>query len=727
MGTVVAAIDERLHRRVALKLLRTDGITGTAVRLWREARAAAAVRHPAICQVFDVGETGAHLYIAMELLEGETLTARLLRGPLPVGEAIDLALALLDALHAVHSEGLLHRDLKPANVMLTARGLKVLDFGLARPPASSAAGEGLPTVEITQEGMMLGTPGYMAPEVLEGAAHDMRSDVFAAGAVLFEMLAARPAFPGATPIAIAHAVLNGRPPALTGDPAIAAVDRVIRQALAKDPTQRFATAQAFADALRAIRRPEAAAVVTARATRRLIVLPFRALRPDDDVAFLCASLPEAVTATLSQLEFVVVRSGLVASRFGPSPDLQRLATEADVDVAVTGTLFRAGDRVRMNAQLVDVPGGAILHSSTFDCVARNIVELHDSIVQNIVAALTDRLSARERARLVRDVPASQTAYATFLRANELSRDRRRLAEAVARYRESLALDPEYAPAWAHLGRTYRVSSKYESSSAEHLRLAREALDRALALNPDLDLAHSIYAQLEADMGMSRAAMLRLVGRAAARGATAEIAAGLVYACRFCGLANESVTFHHEARRLDHSVPTSVTQTYFQIGDYFRCLETVGDDLGYIGPAALDALGKREEAIVGLRARLEQSAALSGGRLLMQSLLAAFEDNRDACIGFVNEFLTGAYIGWEAQAYVARQLIHIGAHEMGLQRLAASINGGFHHATWLQNDAWFASVRADAAFKALVDEATAESERSRAAFIKAGGNALLARS
>ena len=198
MGTVVAARDERLQRPVALKLLRTDTATDTTLRLWREARAAAAVRHPAICQVFDVGEEDGHLYIAMELLEGETLAARLARGAMPFGEALDLALTLLDAIDAIHAQQLLHRDLKPANLMLTGRGLKVLDFGLARPPSAATAPTMPITSNLTQEGMMIGTPGYMAPEVLEGAPPDVRSDLFAAGAVLFEMLAGQPAFPGAS-------------------------------------------------------------------------------------------------------------------------------------------------------------------------------------------------------------------------------------------------------------------------------------------------------------------------------------------------------------------------------------------------------------------------------------------------------------------------------------------------------------------------------------------------
>ena len=724
MGTVVAARDERLERPVALKLLRRDAISGTLARLWREARAAAAVRHPAVCQVFDVGEDGEHLFIAMELVEGETLAARLTRGPLTVNETLDLALALLDALEAIHAQGLLHRDLKPANLMLTRHGLKVLDFGLAR--ASTATSDQGATGEVTLEGVLVGTPAYLAPEVLRGAPPDVRADLFAVGAILFEMLTAEPAFGGANPLAIAHAVMHDRPPALTGDPTVAAIDRVLRQALSKDPGERFASAATMAASLRAIHRTDAAAPVTARATRRLIVLPFRALRPDADTEFLCASLPEAISATLSAVDALVVRSSLVGARYGVSPDLAQLARDADVDTAIAASLFRAGDDIRLTAQLIEVPGGAVLHSETFQAPVRHIIEMHDTIVRTIAAALAGVLTPGERAKLSRHAPASQTAYALFLRGNELLRDRRRLAHAIAQYRESLAIDPSYAPAWARLGRAYRLGSKYESTPVEHLQLARGALDRALALDPELDLAHGTYAQLEADVGLSREAMVRLLRRAALRQAAPELYAGLVYACRFCGLAAESITFHHEALRLDPGVATSVTQSYFQSGDYLRCLESAGDDLGYIGPAALDAMGRRPQAIEELERRLQSGLTMSGSRLLMESLLATLQGDRRRCVELVQEFLQGGYIGCEAQAYVARQLLYVGETRAGLEQLEASVRGGFHHAAWFALDPWFDAVRTDPEFTRIIAQAQRESDLGRAAFVAAGGDRLLAR-
>jgi serine/threonine protein kinase/tetratricopeptide (TPR) repeat protein len=727
MGVVVAARDERLGRPVALKLLRSDatGSEGSA-RQWREARAAAAIRHPAICQVFEIGEDQQQIFIAMEWLDGETLASRLARGPLPVSEALDYAIALLDALAAIHDEGLLHRDLKPSNLMLTTHGLKVLDFGLARAAFDVDGSVTRVTAPVTEAGAVIGTLAYIAPELINGARADARSDLFAVGAILFEMLAGRPAFQGATSIALAHAILHEQPSALAGGPAIAAIDRLIRRALSKDPRQRFASVQGFAFALRDVRRPDPSITVTAHPTRRLIVLPFRAMRVDSDTDFLCASLPESVTATLSQLDSLVVRSSLSAARFGPSPDPQRLASEAEVDVALTGTLMSAGGEVLVNAQLVEVPGGALIESCTFRSPSRNVFELHDAIVTHLVHALTPHLTAREDARLRRDVPASHTAYELFLRGNELGRDKRRITEAIERYQESLAIDPEYAPAWAQLGRLHRVLSKYVTNPTVHFQQAKAAFDRALALNPDLDTAHAYYAQLEADMGQSQNAMRRLLTRASIRGAAPEVYAGLVYTSRFCGLMSESITFHHEARRLDPTVPTSVTQTYFQSGDYLRCLETAADDIGYIVAAALDAMGKREEALTRLRARLREWTPPEGARLLLQSLRAALEGARDECVVLSREFLDGGFVGSESEAYIARQLVIVGEHDEGVQRLASSVKGGFNNVGWFERDRWLDAVRRRSDFAAVLDMGRAAHDAARAAFAAAGGDELLAK-
>ena len=218
------------------------------------------------------------------------------------------------------------------------------------------------TAGLTRTGVVMGTPRYMAPEQVAGEAVDARTDLFAAGAILFEMLAGRPAFSGRTILEVLHATRYEQPPALTGSPAIAAVDRVIRRAMAKRPAERPASADAMAEELRVISGVQSgAAPALAHAFTRLVVLPFRVLRPDPETDFLAFSLPDAIATSLSAIGSLIVRSSVVAARFGGGrPDLKALAAEADVDRVIMGTILRAGDQLRATAQLIEAPGGTLL-------------------------------------------------------------------------------------------------------------------------------------------------------------------------------------------------------------------------------------------------------------------------------------------------------------------------------------------------------------------------------
>src|SRR5207249_6053659 len=268
---------------------------------------------------------------------------------------VPVGLGVLAALSALHARTIVHRDLKPSNVFLTPHGVKLLDFGLARPqPERSLSSTG----GLTRTGIVIGTPRYMAPEQMTGEAVDARTDLFALGAIMFEMLAGRPAFGGRTVVDILHATLYEQPPALTGSPAVAALDRVIRRALAKRPAERPASADVMAEELRAILGVDGDQTpALARALTRLVVLPFRVLRPDPETDFLAFSLPDAIATSLSGIGSLVVRSSATAARFaGEAPDLKALAATADVDRVVMGTLLRSGDQLRAATQLVEAPG-----------------------------------------------------------------------------------------------------------------------------------------------------------------------------------------------------------------------------------------------------------------------------------------------------------------------------------------------------------------------------------
>jgi len=310
MGVVYAAHDERLDREVAIKRMRQGADEPERQRLWREARVAASVSHPNICQLYEIEEDGVDLFLTMELLDGEPLSARLDRGPLPPAEAGQITLSVLSALGALHDHGIVHRDLKPSNIFLSRHGVKLLDFGIAR----ALPGAGAVLGALTQSGLIVGTPRYMAPEQLEGNTVDLRSDLFALGMVLYEMVAGRPPFAGGSIFEVATAILKDEPPALGGSSSIIALDRIIQRALRKQPDARHQTAAAFAQDLRgAMLVTDSSEVPSVRPVTRLVVLPFRLLRPDPSIDFLAFSLADAISSALSGLPALVVRSTAAAA------------------------------------------------------------------------------------------------------------------------------------------------------------------------------------------------------------------------------------------------------------------------------------------------------------------------------------------------------------------------------------------------------------------------------
>ena len=729
MGVVYAARDERLERTVAVKTMSSLAEDETArKRFWREARAAASVNHPNVCQIYEIGEDAGELFIAMELLEGEALSERLRRGPLSVSETVPVGLGILAALSALHARGIIHRDLKPSNVFLTPHGVKLLDFGLARPdfePLGSATA-------LTRTGMVLGTPRYMAPEQLTGEAIDGRCDLFAAGAILFEMLAGRPAFGGSTGVEVLHATLLEQPPALTGSPAVAAVDRVIRRALAKRSAERPASADAMAEELRAVRGMSGDDTpALARALTRLVVLPFRVLRPDPETDFLAFSLPDAIATSLSGNRSLIVRSSATAARFATeAPDLKVLAAEADVDRVVMGTLLRSGDQLRVAAQLVESPGGTLLTSHTVQSSLGDLFRLQDDIARRVVEALSLPLTG-ERPTPAPDAPQNPHAYELYLRANELARSYDGLVRARELYERCLELDPTYAPAWAHLGRCHRVIGKYIDGTFDSEERAEEAFRRALELNPRLSVTHKFYANLEADMGKAQRGLVRLLGEANRQGNDPELFAGLVHACRYCGLYEESIAAHAEARRLDPNVPSSLEQTLLMTGEIERLLAVerppfvAGADDG-IRVICLGLAGRRDEARRALLA-MRQRSRIHAFHSWTEYLLA-WLDRRPADMLVGISALSALKIQDDPEAIFQEGwlLCDVGEHQEGLARLWRAVTKGYFVAPTLSSSPQFDALRSDPGFQALLAQAEAGRDQALAAFREAGGERLLGR-
>jgi serine/threonine protein kinase len=724
MGDVYRARDPRLEREVAIKAIRPTTIDdGDArARLWREARAAASVNHPSICQIFDVGETGDDIFIVMELLDGEPLSNRLRDGAMPLDESVSVVLGTLGALSALHARGIVHRDLKPSNVFLTPGGVKLLDFGLARSQLSLAN-----DVTVTRAGMVVGTPRYMAPEQWSDTKADSRTDLFATGSMLFEMLSGAPAFPGNELMQVYHAIMSSHPPALSGSAVIAAVDAVIHRALEKRPDDRYQSADAMAQALRAAvtKATTTGTQAPVRATTRLIALPFRMLRPDADLDFLSFSLPDAIGSSLAGLQSLVVRSTLAGAKYaaGDTVDLRGIAADLGVDVVLSGTLLRAGDQVRVSAQLIEAASGTVLWSKTVQVAMRNLFDVQDELAHAIVESLSIPLSSGEKRRLSQDLPASARAYEFYLRANQVSHDPAMLTVAGELYRSALAEDPEYAPAWAKLGRVYRVLAKFGTDDVDaNMKRAGDAFKRALEINPDLSVAHNLYTNFEVEsLGRAKEAMVRLLERAGSS-SDPEIFTGLVIACRYCGLLDASLAADRHARRLDPSARTSVMYTHFMRGDWERAIASDTDTLRWATNWTLPLVGRTDDAIASYREM--ESRALPGKiRDLLRASRLALEGKKDEGL-LVVEGLGERRFDPEGLYFTARVLAKIGESDAALAMLGRVIDGGFFCPTIMLRDPWLDSIRSRSTFNDIVQRADARSREAQDEFTRLGGDKIL---
>jgi serine/threonine protein kinase len=722
MGVVFAAEDESLGRKVAVKTI-AEPDESARKRFRREARAAAGVNHPNVCQVYEIGEESGQLFIAMELLEGEPLADRFARGPMALAEALELGHDMLSALEALHASLVVHRDLKPSNVFQTPHGVKLLDFGLARPLPKELTQSLETGTELTRPGLIVGTPRYMAPEQVVGQEVDARTDLFSAAAILYEAAAGRPAFLGATVVEVLTATLHEQPPALAGDAAVAAFDRVLRRALAKRPAERPASAAEMARELDAVRiEGSAGATAVARPLTRLAVLPFRLLRPDPEIDFLGFALADAVSASLSGLGGIVIRSSAAVARFASeSPDLKALATQADVDRVLIGTLLRAGSELRATAQLVEAPAGTLVSSQTLQAPVGDVFRLQDELSQRIVESLAPSLAAHAGGAR-RGVPASARAYEFYLRANEVVRDWGQVAVARDLYRQCVEEDPGFAPAWARLGRCHRLVAKYHVEQVpENLARAEECFRRALELDPELPVAHKLYAHHQAEMGRARDAMMGLLGLARRNPNDPETFAGLVHACRYCGLLEASEAAHREARRLDPHIWTSFVYTLWARGEMERLLAETADAGDFqLRMLALEGLGRRDEALSGLRAI--PAAGLSPVFTAMRSsLIALMEQAPSASEAFAG--LASAHSDPEAFFMYASVQAHIGDGERALDCLTRATKGGFTVPQALREHPFFATLRGPA-LEALAVRAEAVRREAERAFRDGGGEALL---
>ncbi|MFL6280660.1 MAG: protein kinase domain-containing protein [Vicinamibacterales bacterium] len=499
MGEVYRARDLRLDREVAIKVMAEHVASDPEMRrrFETEARAVAALSHPGILSIYELVVVDGIPVAVMELLEGETLRERLRRGPLAWREAIGIAANVADGLAAAHAKGVVHRDLKPDNVFLTSAGLvKILDFGLALQrldPVSTP-----PTVAQTAQGVILGTFGYMSPEQVLGARVDGRSDVFAAGCVLYEMLTGRPLFTGATPQEIIAAVMHDRAGEIGElDPAAPSELRaIVARAIVRDPDRRFQSAQDLGMALRGLVSGSAVSGVTRRARTRgksLAVLPFVNGGGDPMLEHIADGITESIINSLSQLSGLRVVPRSLAFRYkGLQADPATVGLALNARTILTGRVAQHGDVLNIQAELVDTRTESQLWGEQFRQSMRDLLTVQEEIAWHISEALRLKLTGEQKKKLKKRPTVNPDAYQEYLRGrfhwNNFSTDSLRRAR--EHFERAVVLDPTYAMAYAGLGDTFGALAYYgHIAPAEGFPRAAAAARRALDLDPEVADAH----------------------------------------------------------------------------------------------------------------------------------------------------------------------------------------------------------------------------------------------
>src|SRR6266849_5473369 len=783
-GTVYKATDTKLGRAVVIKVLPPELTVKEAnlKRFEREARLASALDHPNICTIFDLNDIEGVHFIAMQFVEGKNVRELVSGRPLDLRSALSIAIQVADALAVAHARGIIHRDIKAGNVMVTPHGqVKILDFGLAKLLDAEGVGPGgIHHTDLTEVGIPYGTATYAAPEQARGERVDARADSFSTGVLLYEMLTGTWPFQGKTSVDVRHAVLHEEPQPLDEARPDAVPPRlqvILDRTLAKDPKDRYQKVSELRDELRAVLREVDAGVsqrfdpvthvaprhlsgtgrmgralrwlrnVTGEKTsqqrvatsehathatpatsagdrerKSLAILPFKNLSNDPQSGFYEFSLADAVITELARVRSLVVRpSSEIVKYQGVAVDPRQAGREMSVAAVLSAGFLRAGDRIRVTAQLVDVESGDLLWSDRIDADATDIISVQDTITQEICDGLRLELTSDEKDRLEQQKTANAEAYEEYLRGRDcLGRyvyhtvARKDVDEAIEHFEHAAYLDPSFALAHSALGAAHASRVMKGFGEPDDHALAQEAFDRALALDPHLIEArmNMIFIYLSRGRKEQARAAADQLKREAPNDASVHFVRGVL--ARLDGDYDQALRSLDRMARLNPAERVVVSYNRARLLTYQARYEEALAELDQgaaIEPdhpliktfraRALYYRGEPVKAAEILELVLEQQPQLDGIRPIYATFLSALGWHDEAREQISDEVIKTADTDHDVAYWFASAYAMEGEREAALKWLRRAIELGNENKPWFERDQNWDSLRNDPEYQRIV--------------------------